>query len=127
MISISTRLDTTRLDRLLATLPRAVEELVEASCRRVEHTAKLVVPVRTGATQRSIHCEPFDNVSGLFPPSGWRGRGEFVGHIGPTTPWSLFLEFGTCKMSARPFITPAIEQERARFIRAVQTLAGGSW
>ena len=99
MISISTRLDTGKLDRMLATLPRATETLVQESCRRVEHTAKLVVRVHTGATQRSIHCEPWDAASGLFPPSGWRGRGEFVGHIGPTTPWSFFLEWGTCKMS----------------------------
>ena len=39
--------------------------------------------------------------------------------VGPTTDYAHFVEFGTVKMSARPYMIPALEQETPRMKEAL--------
>ena len=127
MIRIQTRIDTKPLDRLIANLPKATERAVRDGCETIREEAQRLVPVRTGATQRSIHCEPWQTHYQGFPRSGWLRRNEFTGLVGPTTPYALFLEMGTCKMSPRAFITPAVEYARRRILESFRQIAGGRY
>ncbi len=58
------------------------------------------VPVRTGDLQASIHKELTK-----------KGSEKWIGRIfidGPGMPYARFMEFGTSKIRARPFMRPAI-------------------
>lgn len=43
--------------------------------------------------------------------------GELEAEIGAYEPYSSYLEFGTRRMAARPFMFPAMEQERKTFFK----------
>lgn len=43
-------------------------------------------------------------------------RGQYKGYYYTDTGYAVFLEYGTSKMAARPFMTPAAEQARPRFL-----------
>ena len=65
--------------------------------------------VDTGATMNSINARPDDtDANGL----SWK--------IGPSTEYAPFIEYGTVYMRARPFMTPALEQESPRFVEALR-------
>lgn len=62
---------------------------------RIVTTAKSIVPVDTGYLKSSIFAE-----------SGERGKSADV-IVG--APYAAFVEYGTYKMAAQPFLTPAFE------------------
>ncbi|HEU4327380.1 MAG TPA: HK97-gp10 family putative phage morphogenesis protein [Roseiflexaceae bacterium] len=82
-------LDMSGLERVRSALPRAVDATEQASTEAIARHMRELVTVRTGATQLSIEVEP----------------GRVVASEG-----APYLEFGTPKMDAQPFATPAIEQ-----------------
>ncbi len=96
------------LGRLVLGLVPKLENVLDKAAHDVEGRAKALVPVDTGATKNSI------TVSG----NGLERR------IGPSTEYAPSLEFGTVRMAARPFLTPAIEQVGPGFARAVGQLFG---
>jgi HK97 gp10 family phage protein len=65
----------------------------------IEATSKALVPVDTGTLRRSIHT--------VFSPGGLRAI------VGPSVAYSIFVEFGTRFMAARPYMRPAA----ARWLR----------
>ena len=91
---------------------RQVEEMLDKAVRiaafNIERTSKEDCPVDTGATRNSIEA---------------REAGELAWTIGPTTEYAPGLEFGTDRMSARPFMIPNTEKERPRLIKAVEQIA----
>lgn len=62
----------------------------------------------TGTTKRSIGLE----IEG----------GGFVASVGPTTEYSEYLEYGTRFMESQPFIGPALEAQKDKFIAALKEL-----
>jgi HK97 gp10 family phage protein len=62
----------------------------------------------TGKTKDSIKIELKD--SGL------------TAEVGPETHYSPYVEYGTRKMEAQPFIHPAFEEEAPKFINRMQKL-----
>jgi HK97 gp10 family phage protein len=62
----------------------------------------------TGATKRSIHLE----ITG----------GGLSAEVGPETGYSIYVEFGTRKMEAQPFVRPALEAQAPKFISDMQSL-----
>ena len=80
--------------------------LETASGFNVEAKAKEIVPVDTSATKNSIWPD-FDNLRNLEV------------RIGPTTDYAPFVEFGTSRQRAQPFMIPAIEAEGPRLAQAV--------
>ena len=77
----------------------------------VERKAKEKSPVDTGANRSSIYVAEVDGIGGA---PAYR--------IGPTMDYSAFLEFGTFKMPARPYMVPALESETPRFKEAIAQL-----
>lgn len=62
---------------------------------------------RTGTLDRSIDMETFT-----------RGR-DFVGRVGTNLNYGLWLEIGTSKMLARPYLRTALDNMRKAIIRAI--------
>jgi HK97 gp10 family phage protein len=71
----------------------------EGRTKRVsDPNAQLGVPVRTGALQASIQQSVTKNASGGFLGKVWTKGVDYAG----------FIEFGTSRMHARPFMRPAV-------------------
>lgn len=78
----------------------AVRASVEASCKLVETAAKYYVPVDTGELQESITTEIEET-----------GK-TIVGRVAPHTYYAGFVEYGTYKMRAQPYMRPALDESR---------------
>ena len=91
---------------------RQVEEKGNAALKiaafAVERKGKEKAPSDTGANRDSIFVAEVDDIGGA---PAYR--------VGPTTEYGPFLEFGTWKMPARPYMVPALESERPRLLAAV--------
>lgn len=68
----------------------------------LKDTAKAIVPVRTGNLQRSIGTEIKGNTLTL----------------GATMDYAPYVEYGTPKMAAQPYLRPAVELNKT-FIKSV--------
>jgi HK97 gp10 family phage protein len=102
---------TSGLDRLIGAKGQ-LQDVLRKSARNVERGGKERSPVDTGANRASIQVFE-DNIRNL----------EVV--VGPTTEYAAFLEFGTVRMAARPYMTPALEAERPKFLSAIKEVLHG--
>lgn len=103
------------LDQLkakLAALPGQIETggrvAIVESTQAVKQDARRDVPRRTGRLHDAIDAEMEDDLNGA------------VGVDPATADYGEFVEFGTSKMAAQPFMTPAAELERARLPERVR-------
>lgn len=76
--------------------------------RKMVGNADFTQGYSTGATKRSIHLEITD--------------GGFTAEAGPSTGYSIYVEFGTRKMGAQPFVRPAYEAQKGKFKSDMQRL-----
>ena len=77
-------------------LPWAVRE----ACVIVQGAAKALSPVDTGALKGSITIEPINDYSGKVGPA--------------MDPYDIYIETGTRKMAAQPYMRPAADNNRKR-------------
>ena len=100
------------LRRLPLNLQRNVMSgAVRAGATTISDSAKTCVPVDTGTLQKSIGVTKRKSSQGVYkfsvsPRKGGKNSGWY-GH---------FVEFGTSKMSARPFMRPAYENNGTKAI-----------
>ena len=93
------RIDRRILDRLRRGLPSEFEDVLDVAAHNIESKAKDRVPVDTGATKNSII---------VTKPRRLQRR------IGPSTQYAPYLELGTHRMPARPFLIPALMSEKPK-------------
>ena len=103
-VSVEVKVDTAKLRAIIEQAKPKLEKVVQIAAREIERDGKRAAPVDTGATKNSIQPE-FKGLSA---------------RIGPSTEYAMHLEFGTVSMPARPFMIPALESARPRFIKAIQ-------
>lgn len=111
-------IDTTEL-RVLASdiaaagfrAPAAVAQVIRDQAEQVAARAKASAPVLTGRTRASIGV--------TYQDAG------MTAVIGPTTRYALFPEFGTARMSPRPFMGPALDAQAVPFAEALGRMAEG--
>jgi len=96
-----------KFPKLAAALPEAVREIVQETILGIETTAKIRCPVDTGALRASIQSEM---------------TGETSGQVGTNIEYSVYVEWGTTKMAAQPYMTPAAEGERRHYMRKMTDL-----
>jgi HK97 gp10 family phage protein len=101
-MTIVTRLDTRRLDQIIANEPNKASEIVRTTAFEVEQKAKMLAPVDTGALKNSLKAEEHTG-----PLSWWVHDGMNYG---------IFNEIGTSRMAAHPFMVPAVEGVRQKWI-----------
>lgn len=84
-----------------AELAPKVSATVITTALEVEAQAKQMAPVKTGNLRRSIGTQPVDAFHAL---------------VGTDVEYAPFQEYGTRHMAAHPYLTPAIEGARIRFV-----------
>lgn len=84
---------------------RAQQDGLEAGARIVETYAKLLVPVDTGTLKGSIMVDEVTPVQAV---------------IAPHTDYAEYVEFGTSRMEAQPYMRPALDEHEAEIVQAVR-------
>ena len=92
-MTVSVRLNLSRLRRVIAGTPGALGRGAEAHAEAVAELARELVPVDTGELQSSIHVE-----DGALPASR---------RVVASAAHAPHVEYGTVHMAAQPFMTPA--------------------
>ena len=93
--------------QLAAALPEAVRTIIQETIFAIETTAKIKCPVDTGALRASIISEMTD---------------ETAGQVATNIEYAPYQEYGTSKMAATPYMTPAAENERRHFMKKMTDL-----
>ena len=105
-VTISVTFD--KFPQIAAAMPEKTSQVVRKAAFDIEGQAKNRAPVDTGALKNSISTE-FEN-NGL------------TGIIAPHMEYATFVEFGTKRMSAQPYMTPAAEAVAPAFISAMKQM-----
>lgn len=103
-LSYNTRQVEKLFDKLEAK-PATVDQMLNDFCKDVVTSAKLRAPVSTGRLKWSIRF--IKNKSG-----------DYVIEVG--VDYASFVEYGTVKMQAQPFLTPAINVHREKLIARIK-------
>ena len=94
-MSISVSVDTTKLDAIIARLPGNRDKIVRATASHILGEARKRAPVATGALRDNSEVVNGDGYTNV----------EF------RQEYAAYVELGTHKMAAQPFLTPAVEAE----------------
>lgn len=94
-----------RLPQISAAIRPTVVREVSKAAFDIEAKAKAKAPVRTGTLRRSIHS--------VFASGGLSAV------VGPSVLYGKFVEFGTRRMGARPYMRPAAEAVLPKFAASV--------
>lgn len=90
-----------RIPALIAFVESETRRAVKASADRVAERARQMAPVDTGALRSSIQAV-----------STTAGKSAEV-RVG--VEYAAYVEYGTYKMAAQPYLSPAVAQEQERF------------
>lgn len=91
------------IEKNLAILRKKIIDVLTEATSEAYATAKELVPIRTGNLYRSIHIEkvsPFEHKVVAGHPIKEKGKPYYA----------PFVEYGTRKMSPRPYMRPAMEK-----------------
>jgi HK97 gp10 family phage protein len=101
------------LDNLMEQLGATAGATIEAAASAMKTTtgqvqaqAKQIAPKRTGFMANNILVEPVKKTAA-----------SVIGTVNAKADYSSFVEFGTYKMSAEPFIRPAVSAGQSLFIK----------
>lgn len=94
-----------KLPALRQKAPLVAKQIVAKTAFDLEAYAKMLAPVDTGLLRMSIFTS--------FKDDG------FVAEVGPSTHYAIYLEFGTKRMAARPYMRPAVDRVRPGFEAAI--------
>jgi HK97 gp10 family phage protein len=94
------RFDQAALEKLFSSPDGPVGKELARRSIRVERAAKRACPVDTGRLRSSIARETGRDERGL------------VARIGTDVDYAAYVEFGTGRMSARPYLRPALDAAR---------------
>lgn len=103
---------------LLAKGRAAVLEATEQSCEHLVGAAQAKTPVDTGTLRASIHVES-------VAASGFSVTGTVA--TGGEADYASFVEEGTSKMSAQPYMTPALIENAPAYREAIARAARGKF
>jgi len=94
-MSISVSVDTSKLDEIIAKLPGNRDKIIKSTAMHVLGEARKRAPVQTGNLRDNSEVTDGEGYANV----------EFHAEYAP------FVELGTYKMNARPFLKPAVEAE----------------
>ena len=120
-------IDTKEVDRVMKALGMSRDAIVRTIGFDIESAAKQLAPVDTSALRNSHYTETPDGntfdvsssnalsknpkVTTIQHPKPEKG---FV-NVGPSVNYAEFVEFGTSKQSAQPYLVPAAESVSQKF------------
>ena len=100
---------TAKLNKLDSVTRSAMSIGIKKAGLLVEGDAKMVVPVDTGSLRRSIHTEDSSNATSA------------TATVGSSLEYAPYIELGTSKMSAQPFLQPSLEKNKKNATKIVLT------
>ncbi len=100
-------LDTSVLDKMTEEMRPRANAICGRTAFAVQGDAQGLAPVDTGALRASLEAEEVEALS-------------WIVHDG--VEYGIYQELGTSKMAAHPFLVPAIEKWRAKFMDAFKEL-----
>lgn len=106
-MSFSVSLDTSKLDQIIGSLKTNRDQVTKACAFYVLGEARTKAPVRTG------HLRDNSAVNSAYAGDGYQNV-EFYAEYAP------YVELGTHKMRAKPFLTPAAEKGRERLVALIK-------
>lgn len=92
---------------------RLANTAVRKTAHDIAADAKSFAPVDTGNLKNSIGTDA----------TAIGGGGNYEAVIGPTASYGVFLETGTSRMAAQPFMGPAADRRIPAFIAAMEQIA----
>jgi len=112
---------------LLDVLPQKTREKIELDLRKIveeiRDEAKQKCPVDTGALQKSIRIQTYSKPAGVMAKLGVSAGGYTVNpKTGQTVNYASFVEYGTSRNPAQPFLRPAY-QNKTRQLKNVMKQA----
>ena len=102
-------IETKALDKLTAEMKPKAAKIVKTYGNMMTSTAITLAPVDTGNLINTIS-------------SNSQMVDELTYRIQDATEYGIFQEIGTSKMAAQPFIVPAVENWRDKFLKAFSEL-----
>jgi HK97 gp10 family phage protein len=102
--------DTRRLNQLIREADDRSQRFVNSVGFKVEQLAKMKSPVDTGANRNSIFTRTPDTILSQGVEEELPNPDDQHVIVGPTMEYSIFLEMGTHKMLARPYLVPALRE-----------------
>ena len=118
-----------RLPELSERMHAVVREIVRATARHVSEVVAFEISSAKSGREYGLHRAsapgeaPADYTGELLDGMKVRMTGPTTAEVSfPRAYYALFLEYGTAKMAARPFLHPSVEAERPRFIGELQML-----
>lgn len=97
------------LDNFNNHIEKEVEKEIINTATKVQAGAKQRCPVDTGSLRNSISIKKLDDMEV---------------EVGAYMPYAAYVEFGTYKMKAQPYLFPAFEEERPKFLRRLEKIMG---
>ena len=97
---MSVKLDTRVLDSIIASHRQEASVIVRGAAFSVEGEAKVRAPVDTGALKNSLNTSEIN---------------DLAYRVSDGVEYGIYQELGTSKMSAQPFMVPAVESIRKRW------------
>lgn len=105
--TVQITLKTVALDTIKRELKGRANDVLDLAARRIERRAKDTVPVDTGALKSSIGV--------------WTTK-PMTRDIGDGVEYGIYIEKGTSRMAARPWLGPSVEAERDVLTKAWKEL-----
>jgi len=96
-------------DEVINFYDEKVEDAVERACRLVEADAKKDAPVDTGRLRASIRIE-VERIE----------KDIVEGKVGTNVNYARYVEFGTSKQSAQPYLRPALRNNFKEIVAIIQ-------
>ena len=130
MARTTIKVEFNRFPEIAAKLPIETKAAVDKAAENVEQVARVFVPVDTGTLKASIHTE---HEAGGFVANVMAGDattpfgkikrdGTVSTSKTPSRKYAVYQEFGTRRMAAQPYMTPAAEATRPIFERNMKRL-----
>lgn len=98
-----------QLDALSEQARQRIAEAVSEAAENVQREARRNAPRDTGRLQNSITTDVASD-----------GLSAEVGPVGNDVAYAIWIEWGRKNAAAQPFMTPASEMERARFVKRIR-------
>lgn len=107
--SVAIRIKSNRLPQIAAAIRPLVSAEVKKAGLAIQAAAQGNAPVKTGTLRRSITTQLPSDLSAV---------------VGPSVNYGIYVEMGTRRMGARPFMRPAAEAVLPGFAGAVAAAIG---
>ena len=119
------------LGNVLKKLPDEVREQAQDKlvvlAHKVKNVAYMMVPVKTGSLQKSIRVEVYSLPAGYLVKLGIRAGGYVTNpESHRIVDYAAFVEYGTRKMRAQPFMRPAIKFYESELKRTLKEIVKGA-